>query len=108
MHLNRFLKYINYLIALGVIVTAAVVYWFGYRVLPQTSGTAKAPISSPVTIRRDEQGVPHIEARSMDDAFFAQGYVVAQDRLLQLELGRRLASGELSELVGLRAKDSDI
>ena len=72
MFLNRVLKYINYLIAAGVVSLLAVVYWFGYRVLPQSNGTAAAPVSAPVAIRRDAQGVPHIEARSLDDAFFAQ------------------------------------
>ena len=108
MFLNRFLKYFNYLIAAGALALLASVYWFGYRVLPQTSGSTPAPVEAPVTIRRDAQGVPHIEAKSQDDAFFAQGYVLAQDRLLQLELGRRLAAGELAELVGQSAVESDI
>ena len=108
MFLNRVIKYINYLIAAGVVSLLAVVYWFGYRVLPQSNGTAAAPVSAPVAIRRDAQGVPHIEARSLDDAFFAQGYAVAQDRLVQLELGRRLATGELAEVVGARALEADL
>ena len=108
MFLNRFLKYFNYLIAAGALALLASVYWFGYRVLPQTSGSTPAPVEAPVTIRRDAQGVPHIEAKSQDDAFFAQGYVLAQDRLVQLELGRRLAAGELAELVGQAAVESDI
>lgn len=108
MRLNQFLKYLNYLIALLVVAAAGVIYWFAYRVLPQSSGQAKAPVSAPVTIRRDTQGVPHIDAANEDDLFFAQGYAVAQDRLLQLELGRRLAAGELAEIVGARALDSDI
>lgn len=108
MHLNRVLKYINYLIAAGVIALLGAVYWFGYRVLPQTSGWSAAPVSAAVTIRRDGQGVPHIEARSLDDVFFAQGYAVAQDRLFQMEMGRRLAAGELAEVVGARAVESDL
>ncbi len=108
MRLNRVLKYINYLIAAAALVLAGAAYWFGYRVLPQSSGTAAAPVGAPVSIRRDSQGVPHIEARSLDDVFFGQGYAVAQDRLFQLELGRRLAGGELAELVGPRALEADI
>lgn len=108
MHLNRVLKYINYLIAAGVLVVLAAIYWYGYRVLPQTSGAAAAPVSAAVTIRRDSQGVPHIEGRTLDDVFFAQGYVVAQDRLFQMELGRRLAAGELAEVIGARALEPDI
>ena len=108
MRLNRVLKYINYLIAAGALAVMGAAYWFGYRVLPRTSGSETAPVEAPVTIRRDAQGVPHIEARTLDDAFFAQGYAVAQDRLFQLELGRRMAAGELAEVVGARALESDL
>src|SRR6188768_315445 len=99
MHLNRVLKYINYLIAAGLVALLCVVYWFGYRVLPETSGAIAAPVEAPVAIRRDSQGVPHIEARSLEDVCFAQGYAVAQDRLFQLELARRLGAGELAEVI---------
>jgi penicillin amidase len=108
MHLNRVLKYINYLIAAGLVALLCVVYWFGYRVLPETSGAIAAPVEAPVAIRRDSQGVPHIEARSLEDVCFAQGYAVAQDRLFQLELARRLGAGELAEVIGPRAAESDL
>lgn len=109
MHLNRFIKYINYLIGVALLAGAAAAYWYAYRPLPQTSGTVMAPgLDGKVTIRRDGQGVPHIEARTDGDLFFAQGYVLAQDRLFQLEMARRLAAGELSELVGPQARDSDL
>lgn len=109
MHLNRFIKYINYLIALALFAGCVAAYWYAYRPLPQTSGTVTVPgLGGKVTVRRDAQGVPHIEATSADDLFFAQGYVVAQDRLFQLELGRRQAAGELAELVGAAALESDL
>ena len=108
MRLNQFLKYLNYVIALLVLAAAAVVYWFAYRVLPQVNGQSKAPVAAPVTIRRDAKGVPHIEAASDGDLFFVQGYVVAQDRLLQLELGRRIAAGNLAEIVGVQGIESDL
>ncbi len=53
-----------------------------------------------VQVVRDQWGVPHIYAKNIDDLFMAQGFVVAQDRLWQMELARRLAGGRLSELVG--------
>jgi penicillin amidase len=53
-----------------------------------------------VEIRRDEWGVPHIYADNTDDLFFAQGFVVAQDRLWQMEMWRRTSEGRVSELVG--------
>ena len=45
-------------------------------------------------------GVPTIEATSLDDLFFAQGYVTAQDRLWQMDMMRRFAAGEISEILG--------
>jgi penicillin amidase len=57
-------------------------------------------LKEPVQVVRDEWGVPHIYAKNIDDLFMAQGFVIAQDRLWQMEMGRRLAAGRLSELVG--------
>lgn len=56
--------------------------------------------SAPVEVIRDRWGVPHIYAATLDDLFFAQGFVAAQDRLWQLDLWRRTAMGELSEAFG--------
>jgi len=56
-----------------------------------------------VTITRDRWGVPHIKAQSADDLFFAQGYVMAQDRLWQLEMWRRWREGRLAEIFGAAA-----
>ncbi len=60
-----------------------------------TSGLVAA-----VTVRRDAHGVPHIDAASEQDLFFAQGYVTAQDRMWQLDAFRRNAEGELAEVMG--------
>ncbi len=76
------------------------IYWVAYRPLPQTSGQIGAPISAPATIARDALGVPHIAAGQWEDAVFLQGYATAQDRLWQMDVLRRLAAGELSEVVG--------
>ena len=67
---------------------------------PKTSGEIHAPISARATVTRDSLGVPHIKAGSVEDALFLQGYVTAQDRLWQMELIRRFAAGELSEVLG--------
>ncbi len=79
--------------------------WFYYAAtasLPQLDGTlAVAGLSSRVTVLRDAQGVPHITAASLDDLFFAQGYVTAQDRLWQMDMARRYAAGEMSEVLGV-------
>lgn len=63
--------------------------------------SVRAPgLSSPVDVVRDELGVPHIYAQSFADAAFAQGYFMAADRLVMMDLLRRRAEGSLSELLG--------
>ncbi len=57
-------------------------------------------ISATVTVRRDQHGVPHIDAATQEDMFVAQGYVTAQDRLWQMDAFRRNANGELAEVMG--------
>ena len=72
-----------------------------HRPLPQLDGSVKVPgISAKVRVIRDEHGVPTIEAATLEDLFFTQGYVTAQDRLWQMDMMRRAAAGELSEVVG--------
>ena len=53
-----------------------------------------------VTVERDIWGIPHIRAASLEDMAEAQGYVMAQDRLWQMDLLRRVARGQLSEILG--------
>src|SRR5262245_49685203 len=53
-----------------------------------------------VTVRRDERGIPYIEAANETDLYLAQGYVTASDRLWQMDLLRRTARGELAEILG--------
>jgi penicillin G amidase len=71
--------------------------------------TLRAPgLSQPVEIIRDANGISHIYARNEHDLFFAQGYVAASDRLFQLELWRRQATGTVAELLGPRELERDI
>jgi penicillin amidase len=53
-----------------------------------------------ITVIRDRWGVPHIYAKNIDDMFFAQGFVHAQDRLWQMEMYRRTYEGKLAEIMG--------
>ncbi len=57
-------------------------------------------LSQPVEILKDRWGISHIYAKNEADLFFAQGYNVARDRLFQLELWRRQATGTLAEILG--------
>ena len=72
-----------------------------YISLPQLDGQLHLRgLTDLVTVRRDRHGVPHIEAVNLDDLFLAQGYVTAQDRLWQMDMARRMAAGDASEILG--------
>src|SRR5215470_13817829 len=76
--------------------------------LPQLDGSvAVAGLSAPVEIARDDRGVPTINAKSLNDAYFAIGFAHAQDRLFQMELMRRAGAGRLAEILGEQAVPSD-
>ena len=105
--MSRLVKFINLTIAVLAAAALLAVYWYVYRALPQTSGTVAAPVAQPATAARDSLGVPHIRAASIDDALFVQGYVTAQDRLWQMDGLRRLAGGNLAEIVGPAGLPSD-
>lgn len=76
-------------------------WWTVRRSLPRLDGNiAIAGITQPVTIDRDQWGRPWIRAKSIEDAVTAQGYVMAQDRLWQMDLLRRAAAGDLAEIFG--------
>jgi penicillin amidase len=100
-NLRALLRVCYWLITIIVIVAGAVAWWFVYRPLPQIDGSASLPgLQREVTVERDGWGVPHIRAASLEDLAEAQGYVVAQDRLWQMDIIRRAASGQLSEILG--------
>jgi penicillin amidase len=75
---------------------------------PVVTGSIELPgLSAPVTINYDHRGVPFIEAKNDDDLYFAQGYIVARDRLWQMDLTRRTCRGQLAEVLGGAALESD-
>ncbi|RYY25475.1 MAG: penicillin acylase family protein [Sphingomonadales bacterium] len=59
-----------------------------------------AGLSAPIEILDDPYGVPHIRAQSIPDAYFGQGYVVARDRMFQIDLSHRREMGRLAEVCG--------
>lgn len=92
---------------LVIVIAAAVVggaLWLRHAMrdsLPQLDGRLHIhALTAPVIIRRDQHGVPHIQAENLDDLFIAQGYVTAQDRLWQMDMARRFASGNTAEILG--------
>ena len=104
----RTLKLIGAAVLVLVLATLGSVYGLLRASLPQLDGRIEhAKIGAPVRIARDARGVPTIEAADRLDLAFASGFVHAQDRFFQMDLSRRLAAGELSELFGEAAVDQD-
>ncbi len=76
--------------------------------LPQIDGELRVPgLRERVSVVRDLHGVPHIRASSLHDLWFAQGFVHAQDRLWQMEVGRRQLAGTFAEIIGEAVLESD-
>jgi penicillin amidase len=93
----------NLIAAILLIVGVALLlgWWIVRRPLPQVDGSlAIAGLKDAVTIDRGQWGRPWIRAKSLEDAVTAQGYVMAQDRLWQMDLLRRVSAGDLSEIFG--------
>jgi penicillin G amidase len=88
-------------IVILIIAAGAAIWWFAYRPLPLVDGTVSVSgLHAEVTVNRDGWGIPHIRASSTEDMVEAQGYVMAQDRLWQMDLLRRVSRGQLSEILG--------
>jgi len=97
-------------VAVVVIVVFAAIFvvWVIRSPLPQVDGQVALPgLRHPVTIRRDQRGIPHIQSTTESDLFFAEGFACAQDRLWQMDLLRRQAEGKLSEIAGAATLEND-
>lgn len=80
---------------------AAYAYYVAQAALPKLDGALQTRgLTAPVTVTRDSHGVPTIDASTLADLFFAQGFVTAQDRMWQMDIMRRYGSGQLSEILG--------
>src|SRR5580765_5732307 len=95
-------RIILWILLLVIVAGTLAFFWFynGARsALPQLDGSISvAGLQAPVSVVRDTHGVPHITAAKLEDLFFAQGYVTAQDRLWQMDLTRRAVGGEMAEI----------
>lgn len=104
----RLLKNLAKLLLALLVLAIAGLAWYVYSKQPQRSGQVLITgLTAPVTVRYDELGVPHIEAGNEPDLYRALGYVHAQDRLFQMEMLRRLARGELAEVLGPKLVATD-
>lgn len=102
------MKRVMTLLALLIILLAAGAGWYVYSKQPTRQGQVQLQhLEGAVTVRYDERGVPHIRATNETDLYRALGYVQAQDRLFQMEIMRRLARGELAEVLGPKLIDTD-
>ena len=76
--------------------------------IPNLSGRVQIKgLKSQVAVYRDRWGIPHIQAENELDAFFAQGFVTAQDRLWHMEFDRSRGAGRWAEVVGAQAVEQD-
>ena len=92
-------------LAIFVAVAVAGVVWWS---IPGRDGAASvAGLSAPVDVTLDQDGIPRIHAMTEADAAAALGYLHARDRMAQMDLTRRLAAGELAELIGTAGLPSD-
>ncbi len=106
--MTRILKRTAWALLVLVLLAAASLAWYFHGKQPQRSGALDlAGLQGPVTVRYDERGVPHIQAGNESDLYRALGFVHAQDRLFQMEIARRLARGELAEILGPKLVDTD-
>ncbi len=106
--MRTFVRVFSWILGFLAIFCSALAWWFIYRPLPQLDGTISlSGLQQEVTVDRDRWGVPHIRAASVEDLAEAQGYVMAQDRLWQMDLMRRVARGQLSEILGERTLQID-
>src|SRR3954471_9274627 len=99
--LPRTLLWLLIVVLLLIGLLAGYAFYVAHSALPQLDGRLQMNgVRAPVSITRDSHGVPTIEAASLEDLFFAQGFVTAQDRFWQMDVMRRFGAGELSEILG--------
>lgn len=91
-----------------VVIAGGVGVWTITRSFPQTSGSVDVPgLTEPVTVFRDDAGIPQLSASTADDLFRAQGYVHAQDRFWEMDFRRHVTSGRLAEMFGASQLPTD-
>ena len=97
----------------AVIATLAVVVtilgvWAVRRAFPEYGGKLRLPgLSAPVTVYRDDHGIPQLYAENAEDLFRAQGYVHAQDRFWEMDVRRHVTSGRTAEMFGSDGVETD-
>ena len=103
---------LSFKILIGIVVVILLGGLAGSLILPklndrQVRGEIELPIlDAPVRVVRDSNATPYIYADTLIDAIRAQGFVMGQERLFQLEIAKRAASGRLAEVLGSGPQDA--
>ncbi|HWU60341.1 MAG TPA: penicillin acylase family protein [Microbacteriaceae bacterium] len=104
----RFLGIVVVVIVTLALVAGALGFWTVTRSFPKLSGEIDLPgLTKPVTVQRDNAGIPQITAETSHDLFMAEGYVHAQDRFWEMDFRRHVTSGRLAELFGASQVGTD-
>ncbi len=103
----KWLKGTCYTLLVLLLLIGCSIYTAMHLSLATYNGTLASAVSKPVQLTRDAQGYLSVRAVTREDAAYALGFAHAQDRFFQMDLYRRNAAGELSELFGVRALDTD-
>jgi penicillin amidase len=93
---------------LALLGSIGILVWWLSTSVPSEDATVRLPgLAAKVTVGRDAYGVPRIQADNVEDAYFALGFLHAEDRLWQMEIQRRLGAGRLAEVMGAKALPTD-
>lgn len=104
----RWLRWTLLVVAVVAAISFGLAWWALRQSLPRLDGVVSSSgLAAEARIARDARGIPVISAASRTDLAFATGYAHGQDRFFQMDLSRRLAAGELSELFGAIAIKTD-
>lgn len=102
------LKIILALTFVAIVLAPGFTWWFAQRPVPIFEGVGEiSGMQKPVLVRYDARAIPYIKAESEQDAYAAQGYVVARERMFQMEMLRRAAEGRSAEIFGITALPTD-
>ena len=95
-------------LVLVILIFTSAIYIYLINTKPVYEGELSlAGLQAPVTVNYDGYGIPHIYAESIEDAYFSLGYLQAQEKLFQMEMIRRIATGRLAEVLGDEFLETD-
>jgi penicillin amidase len=108
LHPKKILKFLFLLLILFILGISGWSFWVLKSSVPKISGKLEIRgLRFDVEVVRDTFGIPHIKAKNTEDAYRVLGYIMASERLFQMEMQRRMANGELSEILGERTLGID-